>query len=783
MTQANAPVLASVFVALLLGASPADAVDLNCNGVLLNDEPPVDLADPACLANLGPDLEPYPNADHYVEFAQFGCAWPVPGDHDPDSDGLGSGQFVIADLNQVLFTVDLLCDNCPGWWNPDQVDRDGDGAGDGCDSCPLDLLAAQADSDGDGQGNACDLCPSRWDPEQVDSDRDGVGDACDNCPVTTNPNQFDFDDDGVGGSCDNCAGEPNSDQSDIDGDGHGDACDGCPAIFDASQQDQDNDEVGNVCDLCPTVVDPDQDDIDGDLVGDRCDNCPGIPNPLQEDGDGDEVGDACDLCDIGGADLGADIDGDGTGDLCDRCPTIADPSQVDTDGDGIGDACDNCTLHAEPFQDDADGDGLGNICDRCPDIFDPLQVDSDGDGVGDPCDLCPMDVDPAQEDWDANGVGDVCELGLVWRGGSQLVWNCSGAGGGYVGWIPALLLPFLRRRRGLRAAAASSALLLLGCNDIGVQQDIREREELFILPADSSTDVLLVVDNSCSMDREQAVLGAGFSAFIAAFDDAQIDWHLGVITTDLAADGGALQGQVRVLTPGTPDVAMHFLQNVAVGIDGATHEEGLAVVEAAMGEGMQAGPNSSFFRSSATLSVVVVSDEDDHSLMEVATWVDTMAQLKGGRTRVRTSLLRGVDVELGVASACGQETDDPSAGSRAAFRYVEAVHVTGGGLASICEIDFSTVVGALGLAAAGMRDRFPLAAAPEEGTLTVSAEVPGTPSFGSGGILVPPAGVDGMMAWTLERSPDASAEAPAWIQFQDGPPPPGTRLTVRYVEQ
>ena len=41
-------------------------------------------------------------------------------------------------------------DNCPGVWNPDQADMDGNGIGDACDP----------DIDGDGILNEADTCPS-----------------------------------------------------------------------------------------------------------------------------------------------------------------------------------------------------------------------------------------------------------------------------------------------------------------------------------------------------------------------------------------------------------------------------------------------------------------------------------------------------------------------------------------------------------------------------------------------------------------------------------------------
>jgi hypothetical protein len=48
------------------------------------------------------------------------------------------------------------CDNCPGLYNPDQADMDGDGAGDVCDNCPWDPNPDQLDSDWDGIGDVCD---------------------------------------------------------------------------------------------------------------------------------------------------------------------------------------------------------------------------------------------------------------------------------------------------------------------------------------------------------------------------------------------------------------------------------------------------------------------------------------------------------------------------------------------------------------------------------------------------------------------------------------------------
>ncbi len=57
-------------------------------------------------------------------------------------------------------------------------------------------------------------------------------------------------------------------------------------------------------------------------------------------------------------------------------------------------------------------------------------------------------------------------------------------------------------------------------------------------------DVLIVVDNSGSMIEEQAKLATNFQAFIEVFADIDVDWQIGVVTTDMTTetDQGRLHG-------------------------------------------------------------------------------------------------------------------------------------------------------------------------------------------------------------------------------------------------
>ncbi|MFT6160145.1 MAG: hypothetical protein ACJATT_001614 [Myxococcota bacterium] len=251
--------------------------DINCNGTIYEDEPPVDPTLDLCAQAIGLNPEAT-SQDWFYDYASFGCQYYL-GEQEVDEDGLGGGQISISS-------------------GPDSPDRN------------VTLV--------------CDNCPEDFNPMQEDVDCDNVGDLCDNCPEINNPNQFDADMDGIGDDCDLCPRIP-SDNSDTDGDLRGDQCDNCVDLPNPLQGDTDEDGFGDVCDTCPGLFDPLQPDEDGDGRGDQCDNCLGFPNTDQSDLDEDDLGDACDLCPEvfnRNRNPGGDVDGDGIGDACDNGLTV-----------------------------------------------------------------------------------------------------------------------------------------------------------------------------------------------------------------------------------------------------------------------------------------------------------------------------------------------------------------------------------------------------------------------------------------------------------------------------
>jgi hypothetical protein len=112
------------------------------------------------------------------------------------------------------------------------VDRDNDGVANFRDNCIGSPNSNQLDTDGDAAGNACDL----------DDDNDQVADAADNCPLNANEDQADFDNDSTGNACD----------FDDDNDGVSDGADRCQA----SALGQTVDQNGcSIVDYCPCQSD------------------------------------------------------------------------------------------------------------------------------------------------------------------------------------------------------------------------------------------------------------------------------------------------------------------------------------------------------------------------------------------------------------------------------------------------------------------------------------------------------------------------------------------------
>lgn len=299
-------------------------------------------------------------------------------------------------------------------------------------------------------------------------------------------------------------------------------------------------------------------------------------------------------------------------------------------------------------------------------------------------------------------------------------------------------------------------LLLLGCSDYEVV--IHDGTDVFYQDPPSEVDILLVVDNSCSMSPYQTRLSKNFGEFISFFVEANVDYHVGVVTTDAAADSaGHILGDV--ITPSTPDGEATFEEIVSVGIEGSGSEMGIHAAWMALTEPRVSTTNAGFLRDTASLTLLFVSDEEDSSPLPTAEYINAFREVKGFRER---------DVFNASGLVVTNVDDCPStaSGSSVGDRYLDIIDETDGIAGSICEQSFSDTVSELSFRASRLMDTFYLSRTPNPASIEVSINEEAVGCEGG--------------EWTYQLIADGDDLLPAVVFAREFMPEPSTQIAIRY---
>lgn len=299
-------------------------------------------------------------------------------------------------------------------------------------------------------------------------------------------------------------------------------------------------------------------------------------------------------------------------------------------------------------------------------------------------------------------------------------------------------------------------------------------DEVFYQAAENPVDILWCMDGSGSMLSKQAEAAAAAPEFIAALAAAGVDYHIGVAAaaigpyatqgTTWLAPGWLLAepGYPKIITTAAPDPGAALAANLGTFLEDIMEESCLESLRLAVGGVYANDPerNAGFLRPGAKLMLVIVSDEDDQSLLPVEYYREFFWYMSG----VRDPEALSVNVIAGLAP----ETLDPGCflAREPGERYREFYGITGNGvLASICGPNWPQLMGDLGRKAASL-------AAPQTRFRLRNSPLSEPDDVAINGVSVPRGGETG---WEYHSNANTVVFAPAAV------PPLGAEIRVSYV--
>ena len=214
---------------------------------------------------------------------------------------------------------------------------------------------------------------------------------------------------------------------------------------------------------------------------------------------------------------------------------------------------------------------------------------------------------------------------------------------------------------------------------VGISGSARYAQEVgeqFIVPENIPIDVIVAVDQSCSMDGHAAQLSSQFASFIQVFANANVAWKVGVLTED--------NGCMTTLTAATPNWQGQFASAVSYGAGGSYTEALLKLTQNAT----TAGCNVGFRDPGSPLHIILVSDERDQSPNYGTPnyWASYVTSFRA---------FAGAGAPMKVHGVLDVNSQTPDASSRGPYGYIDAVSWTGGTLLNIYDNNWPNALAAI----------------------------------------------------------------------------------------
>ncbi len=272
-------------------------------------------------------------------------------------------------------------------------------------------------------------------------------------------------------------------------------------------------------------------------------------------------------------------------------------------------------------------------------------------------------------------------------------------------------------------------------------------QQEFKVKEDRPVDVLFVVDNSKSMNKEREQLAGKINGFLHKL--AGLDWQVAVISTEIYdneetydkegsdkyyQDGRLLpfdaESEVYILDS-TMDMGVDVAQALfgdritKIPVDTKGHEQGIyatvrAIERALDGQGKNA-PNSRFFRKNAHLAVVVLSDEDENSKGEDIRYSPSQFLFFVKESFGKEKQITWHSIVIMSGDEVCKEADETEKHDFYGARYEKLSTLTGHGkpggavIGSICDEDYAGMLEAIGQSVKDKHNIVPLSCQPSTG--------------------------------------------------------------------
>mgnify|MGYP002349552423 CR=1 FL=1 len=287
-------------------------------------------------------------------------------------------------------------------------------------------------------------------------------------------------------------------------------------------------------------------------------------------------------------------------------------------------------------------------------------------------------------------------------------------------------------------------------------------------------DILVVIDDSCSMGFAQTAIAANMDAFLQYALSNQVDFHIAVTNTELNDPGHgkfcATSGSGsspcthgnKVLTPESTNLSAEFAELVTVGVHGYD-ESCLVPATKALTAPYITDPtiNGGFLRNDAVLAVVCVTDARENSPQPAIFYLSQLMAIKGAqRANMFTYNVIGPFLPT---SPSGCSYDGGNDDGKHAFM----VQQTNGVKEEICSSNWSTALERVGKGAFGFRTNFYLTSPPDLSSpagIVVKID----------NMVVGQTDGEGTQVWHYDATTNSVNFQPLFV------PEPGQTLTITY---